>query len=188
MKSRALPFVFSAFTLLLLVAGCMEPPLQEPTVTVSEIALSDVSLQAMTVNTTVVIFNPNPVGANLDRVAFDVYYGGNAENYLGHGEINDIDVKESGNTTVVIPVTIANIPALKAIGSLVRDGFITLRVNGSASIDLAVTSYELPFARSEEFRLSEFANLVPAASGVTGSMNVTEKLEQAKGIWDAFTG
>ena len=36
--------------------------------------------------------------------------------YLGHGERNSIDIRENGNTSVEIPVTISNLQALYAIG------------------------------------------------------------------------
>jgi len=182
MKSPLLFSTFVLFAIFILVAGCTEAPVKKPTVTVSDIVLSDVSLQTMTVNTTVTIFNPNPVGARLNKVIFDVYYIDDDAHYLGYGEQTGIDVKESGNTTVTIPVKIGNIPALQAIGSLVEKGSITLKVNGSASIDLKVTSYELPFEESREFRVSEFEGLIPVSS-----INITEKLEQARGIWDALT-
>jgi hypothetical protein len=64
-------------------------------VTVGNISLSDVSLQAMTVNTTVNIFNPNPVGACIRKVAFDVWYLDATPYYFGHGEQSCILVKEN---------------------------------------------------------------------------------------------
>ena len=183
MKYPVLSGVFFLFALFILLAGCTEPPVKQPTVTVSNIALSDVSLQTMTVNTTVIVGNPNPVGARLNRVAFDVWYRDDADHYLGHGEQTGIDVKENGNTTLTIPVKIGTIPAIQAVGSLVRNGDVTLRVNGSAFIDLKVTSYELPFEQSRDFQASEFEGLVPVSS-----INVTEKLEQARGLLNALSG
>ena len=59
--------IFLVFVLILLTAGCTQPALMDPVVTVGEISLSDVSLQAMTVNTTITIFNPNHVGADLEE-------------------------------------------------------------------------------------------------------------------------
>lgn len=183
MKYPVLSGVFFLFALFILLAGCTEPPVKQPTVTVSNIALSDVSLQTMTVNTTVIVGNPNPVGARLNRVAFDVWYRDDADHYLGHGEQTGIDVKENGNTTLTIPVKIGTIPAIQAVGSLVRNGDVTLRVNGSAFIDLKVMSYELPFEQSRDFQASEFEGLVPVSS-----INVTEKLEQARGLLNALSG
>ena len=74
----------------------------------------------------------------------------------------NIDVISSGNTTVSIPVTIGNIQAIKAVATLVRKGSLTLSVNGSALIDVRVTSFEKRFEQSREFQLRDFASLIPA--------------------------
>jgi len=188
MKPHLVYGVFLLFAVFILTAGCMESPLKEPTLTVDTISLSDVSLQTLTVNTTVTIFNPNPVGATLNKVAFDVYSVDETEHYLGHGEQTAIVVKENGNTTFTIPVKIGSIPALQATGSLVQKGSLKLKVNGSAFIDIRVTSYELPFERSRVFYSSEFTNLLPEVSLAGTSINITERLAQAKGILDAWSG
>jgi len=148
--------IFILIAVFIFSAGCTEPPIKDPVVTVSEIGLSDVTLQTMTVNATVVIFNPNPVGAKLNKIAFDVYYLDDTPNFLGHGEQTDIDVISSGNTTVTIPVTIGNIQALRAAATLVRKGSLTLTINGSALIDVRVTSFEKRFEQSREFQLRDF--------------------------------
>jgi len=148
--------IFILIAVFIFSAGCTEPPIKDPVVTVSEIGLSDVTLQTMTVNATVVISNPNPVGAKLNKIAFDVYYLDDTPNFLGHGEQTDIDVISSGNTTVTIPVTIGNIQALRAAATLVRKGSLTLTINGSALIDVRVTSFEKRFEQSREFQLRDF--------------------------------
>jgi LEA14-like dessication related protein len=183
MKNHLLSGVFILFTMLILIPGCMEPPVKEPTVSVQDIALSDVSLQTMTVNTTVVIFNPNAVGAKLSKVAFDVYYLDKGLKYLGHGEQSTIEVKNNGNTTVTIPVTIGNVPAFNALGSLVRKGSLTLNVNGSAFIDVKVTSFEKRFEQSKQFPLSEFESLLPVTS-----FNLTDTAQQLGGFLNAESG
>ncbi len=160
MKFLILPGICILFTLVLLTSGCMEPPIRDPTVTVSNIAISDISLRTMTVNTTVNIYNPNPVGAKLNKLTFDVYYLDDTRNYLGHGEKSDIEVKENGNTSVIIPVTIGNMQAVDAVGSLVQKGSITLNINGSAFIDVKVTSFEKKFGQSREFSMNEFIGLI----------------------------
>jgi len=148
--------IFILIAVFIFSAGCTEPPIKDPVVTVSEIGLSDVTLQTMTVTATVVISNPNPVGAKLNKIAFDVYYLDDTPNFLGHGEQTDIDVISSGNTTVTIPVTIGNIQALRAAATLVRKGSLTLTINGSALIDVRVTSFEKRFEQSREFQLRDF--------------------------------
>jgi LEA14-like dessication related protein len=165
----------------------MEPPIQEPAISVSDISLANVSLQAITVNTNVTIFNPNPIGAKLNKVTFDIDYLDDSWNYLGHGEQTNIDVKNNGNTTVTIPVTVGTVQAVSAVGSLIRKGSITLRVNGSAFIDVKVTSFEKRFEQSREFRASEIEGLIPLAPLPGTSINVPDKLRQLGGLLGSAT-
>lgn len=169
--------VFAVFFLFLLTCGCSsEPPVQEPTVSVTEISLADVSLRSMTVNTTVLVGNPNPFGANLNRLVFEVYYLDPEPRYLGRGEQREVDIAANGNTSITVPVTIDNLQALSAIGSLAQEGSIMLGVNGSAFIDLAVTEYEVPFEQSREFEAREFGMYFPVSA--IAAINVTEKIGQ----------
>ena len=179
--SRNLYGVFFIVAIFLLTAGCTQPALKDPVVTVGEISLSDVSLQAMTVNTTVNIFNPNPVGADLKKIGFDVWYLDDIPHYLGHGEQSNISVKENGNTSITIPVKIGTVQAAQGVGSLVRKGSLLVQVNGSAVIDLRLTTYEKPFKQTREFRRSEFESLLPATIPGT-DINVTEGIEQLGGL------
>jgi LEA14-like dessication related protein len=172
-------FLVSAF--LLLTDGCTRPALKDPVVTVGEISLSDVSLQAMTVNTTVNIFNPNPVRADLKKVAFDVWYVDDTSYYLGHGEQSGVTVKENGNTSITIPVRIGTVQAAEGVGSLVRKGSIMIRVNGSAVIDLKLIRYEKPFEQTREFSAGEFEGLIPATIPGT-SISVSDGIQQVGGI------
>lgn len=181
MKIRTLAGLCILVTLAVLVPGCTEPPIKDPVVTVDGISLSDVSLQTMTVNTTVNIYNPNPVGAKLNRLAFDVSYLDGTRTSLGHGEKSGISVKENGNTTVTIPVVISNVQAVNAVGSLLQKGNITLHVNGSAVIDVKVTSFEKPFEQSREFQASEFSGLLPATVPGT-DISVAEGIQQLGGL------
>jgi LEA14-like dessication related protein len=188
MKHHLLSGILLLFAVFIFTAGCMEPPIQEPSVSVSDIAVSDISLQALTVNTTITIFNPNPADAKLNKVAFDLYYLDDTRNYLGQGEQTNIDVIKNGNTTVTVPVTVGNVQALKALGSLVQKGSITLFVNGSASITVKATSFEKPFEQSKEFRARDFESLIPIMTIPGTSVNITEKLEQLRGLVDAVRG
>jgi LEA14-like dessication related protein len=186
MRIHSLLSILIALDLLVLLAGCAEPPVRDPVVTVRDIALSDISLKTLTVNTTVVIFNPNAVGATLNRVAFDVYYRDGGDYYLGHGEKSGFDVRENGNTTVTIPVSIGNVPAMNAMASLISEGSLTLKVNGSAFIDVKVTSFEKKFTGSRTFRYEDFKGFFPVAA--IAGINVTEGLQQLGGLLDAAAG
>jgi LEA14-like dessication related protein len=180
------------FAILVFTAGCIEPfvqepPIQEPSVSVSDITVSDISLETIKVNTTIIIFNPNPVDAKLTRVALDLYYLDDAKNYLGHGEESTIDVIKNGNTTVNLPVTIGNVRALKALGSLVQKGSITLYVNGSARMDIKGKSFETPFEQSKEFRARDFESLLPTTTIPGTSVNIKEKLQQLRGLVESVS-
>jgi LEA14-like dessication related protein len=166
---------------LLFTAGCTRPALRDPVVTVGDIALSELSLQAMTVNTTVNIFNPNPVGADLKKVAFDVWYLEDTPQYLGHGEQSNITVQGNGNTTVTIPVRISTVQAAQGVGSLIQNGALRIRVNGSAIIDLRLTMYEKPFEQTRTFSAREFEGLLPATIPGTG-LSVSEGIQQLGGL------
>ena len=180
MAHGSLRMVLIAFAILLCTAGCSQPALKDPVVSVSSVSLSDVSPGSMTVNTTLTIFNPNPVGADLKNITFDVWYLDDGEHYLGHGDRSGITIRESGNTSVAIPVRIGTIEAAQGIASLIRKGSLTVMINGSAFVDLRLTTYEKKFSRSEEFTAQEFSGLVPP------SFNVTEKLGQAEAILNSF--
>jgi LEA14-like dessication related protein len=193
MKNRLLSGILLLFAILIFTAGCMEPliqepPIQEPSVSVSDIAVSDISLETIKVNTTIIIYNPNPVDAKLETVALDLYYLDDTKNYLGHNEQSTSDVIKNGNTTVTLPVTIGNVQALKALGSLVQKGSIMLYVNGSARIDMKGKSFEKPFEQSKEFRARDFESLLPITTIPGTSINVTEKVQQLRGLLDAVRG
>ncbi len=94
----------------------------------------------------------------------------------------------SGNTTVTIPVTIGTVPAIKAVATLVRKGSITLNVNGSAFIDVRVTSFEKRFELSRQFTARDFGFPVPVTSGPGTSVNLTDPLQKLGGLLDTVTG
>jgi len=182
MKPRILSCLLVIFVIVLLTAGCTQPALKDPVVTVGNITLSDVSLQAMTVNTTVNIFNPNPVGADLKKVAFDVWYVDDSPRYLGHGEQSGLTVKENGNTSITIPVKIGTVQAAQGIGSLIQRGTILIRVNGSAAIDLKLTTYDKPFEQTREFSVSEFEGLIPVKTIPGTDISVSEGIQKLGGL------
>lgn len=186
MRNSLLYGVLLFIGILVLACGCFEPPIRDPAISVTDIGLADVSFRTLTVNTTVLISNPNPVGATLNKVAFDVYFLDGGENYLGHGERGGFDVKENGNTTVVVPVQVGTLPAIGAVASLVRDGSLTLKVNGSAFIDIKVTSFEKRFEEKKEFRYEDFAPFLPVSSPPVTGADVTGGLSQILGMPDGL--
>jgi LEA14-like dessication related protein len=187
MMPRVLSVFLVAIAIIILAAGCTQPALKDPVVTIGNITLSDVSLRTMTVNTTVNIFNPNPVEADLRKIAFDVWYITDTPHYLGHGEQSGVTVKENGNTSITIPVRIGTIEAAQGVGSLIQKRSLQIRVNGSAVIDLRLTSYEKPFEQTRTFSVSEFEGLIPISIIPGTNISVAEGMQQLGDLLNAVS-
>ncbi len=133
------------------ISGCTQQ-VQKPTVSVSDITVTGITLQTLSLDTHVIIDNPNPVGANLTKIAFDLYYldENGQSRYLGHGEKYNVEVRKQGQTTVTVPVAIDNQQAVGAIIEAGKRGAVTIKASGSAFLDLKVTTFEIPFEESRQ--------------------------------------
>jgi len=128
-------------------SGC-SAPLREPNVTVQDITLESVSLRSLELGTELLFENPNPVGITLTNVTFDVYYEtATGREYLGHGGRENLTLPKNQPTVYKVPVEIDNLQALKALAVLVRDGSLPIVVNGTAAVDLKVTTVKIPFEK-----------------------------------------
>ncbi|RPJ49537.1 MAG: hypothetical protein EHJ95_08620 [Methanobacteriota archaeon] len=144
------PCIF-LIALFILLGGCLSPPFQKPTVHVTDAQLTSISLSEADIDVVTTITNPNPVGATLNKLAFDLYYQDiNSEwAYLGHGEQYNITIRANGDTPVTVPVSVRNIPTVNAILTTAVNGFLNIRVRGSASIDTPIGILDLPFDEYE---------------------------------------
>ncbi|MDN7025939.1 LEA type 2 family protein [Methanoculleus sp. FWC-SCC1] len=139
---------------LLAAAGCTAPAYERPTVAVDGIAVENVSLSSIDLLLSLTITNPNPVGATLENLSFDIFFlEGDRQQLLAHGERGGFPIEPSGATTVTVPVTVDNIRLITAFLRLARDGAVTFLVNGSATIDFTITSFDVPFTRTVEVRV-----------------------------------
>lgn len=135
------------------VSGCTEQ-IQRPTVSVSDINVKGITPQTLNLDVHVIIDNPDPIGANLTKIAFDLYYLQDSQPiYLGHGEKYNVEVRKQGQTTVTAPVVVENQQAVKALMEAAKKGAITIKTSGSAFLNLEVTTFEVPFETSNEIRL-----------------------------------
>jgi LEA14-like dessication related protein len=137
------------------IAGCLIPQYQEPTVTVDGIAIENITLSSIDLQVRLTITNPNPVGATLQQVSFDVYFlAGGEQMFLAHGERGGFNVRPEGDTTISIPVTVDNVRLVQVVISLLQEGAVTFRVSGSGTFDVGgVTTFEVPFNETTEVRL-----------------------------------
>ncbi len=132
-------------------AGCSA--IKKPTVNVESVTPSGIGLSSVTFNVKIAIDNPNPFGAHLTKLAFDIYYYDNGYHYLGHGEKKDISIKANGVTEVTVPVKVEDIQVLKTLFTLAKSGKVKLKVKGTAYIDLKVTSFGIPFEEIKTIKL-----------------------------------
>lgn len=142
------------FALLLIaaaiIAGCTEK-IQEPTASVSDVTIKGITSQTLNLDVDVIIDNPNPVGATLTSISFDIYYLKDREpKYLGHGEKSNVEIRKEGKTVITIPVVIDNMQAIRTITEILRKGAVTIKVSGSGLLDLKVTKFEIPFETETE--------------------------------------
>ncbi len=146
-------FAFLLIVIAIAVSGCTQQ-IQKPTVSVSNINVRGITLQTLNLDVNIIIDNPNAVGANLTKIAFDMYYLQDSQaKYLGHGEQYNVEVRPQGQTTVTVPVVVENQQVIRALMQAVRNGAITIKTSGSASLDLKVTTFEIPFETSNEIKL-----------------------------------
>lgn len=136
-------------------AGCTAPPVYErPDIAVDGIAVENVSLSRINLVLRLTITNPNPVGATLENLSFDIYFlEGDRQRFLAHGERGGFTIRPDGDTTVAVPVTVDNIRLVTALLRLIQDGAVTFQVSGSGTLDFYITSFDVPFDRTVEVRL-----------------------------------
>ncbi|WP_457612144.1 LEA type 2 family protein [Methanocaldococcus sp.] len=135
--------------------GCINDKLKEPTFTVDSIDFKGVDSDTTNLSIRLIIDNPNPIGVHVNKIVFDIYCIDNNGNskYLGHGEKNNIDIR-SGKTTIDIPITLSNKELIEALEKN-KNNKITLEIDGSANVDLKITSVNVPFKTRQTVQLPE---------------------------------
>jgi LEA14-like dessication related protein len=132
-----------------LLGGC-STPLKEPTVTVTDLSMEEISLTSLTVLARVQVINPNPVGITIANLSFDLFYETkDGENYLGHGGRENLVIPKDSTSSFDIPVKIGSLQALQALGVALEDRSITLVMRGTAAVDLKVTTVKIPFEKRQ---------------------------------------
>jgi len=163
MKSKMFVFVTVFVILSILLSGCAQKPeIKKPEIVVDDISVERVTTQSLDLNVRVIVNNPNPVGANLKKIVFDMYYLENGRSkYLGYGEKYGVEIRKQGETTITIPVTVDSSQAIKAVIRIAKEGAVTIKVSGSAYLDLKVTTFEIPFEKSKEIASEVFRAISP---------------------------
>ena len=152
MRRKFLTFLILTVATTAALCGCSF--IKKPKVSVESIIPSGVGLSSVTLNVKIRIDNPNPFGAHLTKLEFDVYYLKNGKFvYLGHGEKQDISIKANGVTKVTVPVKTDDLQAIGTLLQLAKSGTVTIKVKGCAYIDLKITSFGVPFEQIEVIKI-----------------------------------
>ncbi len=152
MRKSYLAILIVAVAVTAVLSGCSF--IKKPEVSVVSVTPSGVSLSSVTLNVKIRVNNPNPFGAHLTKLEFDVYYLNNGKFvYLGHGERKDISIKANGVTEFTVPVKIEDVRAIGTLIQLAKSGKVTIKVKGTAYIDLKITSFGIPFEQVEQINL-----------------------------------
>jgi LEA14-like dessication related protein len=121
--------------------------LKDPVVSVKNVSLRSFSLRNLTLDVTLCVDNPNPVGISLKSLSFDLYYQNRNEwVFLSEGDRDKFKIK-SGSNEVKMPATVSNASLLTAIIGMIAQGAITIRISGIAQPDFLVFAPKVPFSR-----------------------------------------
>lgn len=147
------PAVILLAAVLFCSAGCTAPSLREPTITLAGVTVENVTPGSIDLSLHLIVDNPNPIGATLARIAFDVYFFDDGQwVFLAHGERGGFTIRPNDETTVSIPVTVDNLRLVQALFRGLADGTLVLRASGSGVVDYGIVTFEVPFDRTVEVR------------------------------------
>ena len=151
-------FIAIGLIYIVLSCGCVGEP-KKPTITVDSIEFKNINNQETNLNVRVIVDNPNPIGAQVNKISFKIFYineNGKLK-YLGEGEKNNIDIT-SGKNVVDIPVSLSNKELIKALGENVGKGNLKLEIDGYSNVDLKVSNINIPFKREKTVKLPDDIN------------------------------
>jgi LEA14-like dessication related protein len=119
---------------------------------ITSIAIRDISRTELTVDITFRVENPNPVGATVDRVAYDIYYldGDDEWVYLGKGNMTeDVAIGANDAVSLEVPNEIRTLSIVRMVLGSIREGTdINVKAVGSAWVKVGPLILEVPFERS----------------------------------------
>jgi LEA14-like dessication related protein len=117
------------------------------------ISFKGISLTAVTVDVTVSVYNSNPVGAVLHRIAYIIYFEEDGSwVQLGSADrTEEVTIKASSSTTFDIMNQIGLLPAAAALYEIYNQGgSVNMKVAGSAWVGIGPVSVKVPFERIEK--------------------------------------
>jgi len=120
---------------------------------ITRISLREIGFTKLMVDVTVRVENPNPIGATVDRIAYDLYFQLNDEwVFLGRADRTE-DVAVGSHEFVSVEVT-NEVGTLSAIAMVLQaishEGVVTVKATGSVWIRVGPIALEVPFEHIRE--------------------------------------
>ena len=119
----------------------------EPSIEIVKVGIGGIGIESTTLNVTLSINNPIPMGGALKSAKFKIFLlKNNEESFLGEGRKDDIRIEGGRISHTKIPVKLKNSAIISAAGGLIGSD-LDIVVRGTASIDLKIATPEIPFEK-----------------------------------------
>lgn len=161
MMSKTLSSIATLVVLLLCVAlvvcisGCLEDVVKEPTCEIDNIKFTDITTTpaGIKLEVALTIDNPNPIGASFKKAEYNIYLN---DQYIGKSvDERSFAVNANAKTDITSHLVIEGDGVAKTLPSVVAQNKATIKVEGTAHLDLKATTYPISFASTKTFTGSE---------------------------------
>ena len=127
---------------------------QEPTITVGSVELAYINATDLGLDVTLNMNNPNAFGVTFQKITANVSYLKD-DNWepLSHVESENVNI-ETGESTVLLPVSAKNADLIKAGFQVLIQGEITIQVEGIAQPSFFGLAPEIPFSKTKTIPIS----------------------------------
>ena len=115
---------------------------------ITSITLREIGLTRLSVDIGVMVENPNPIGATVDRVAYDIYFQLNNEwVHLGRADKDEnIAIGSHEQVTVEVTHEIGTLSVVRMLlQAFLQQGVVDIKASGSVWIKIWFMSFEIPF-------------------------------------------
>jgi LEA14-like dessication related protein len=134
--------------------------LNEPLVTIEGVKIRALHLSSIDFDVILRIENPNPFGATVREFPFTVFFrSGNKEKEIASGETVTMDIPASNSIEIAVPLTSHDLALFEGLMSLIKQGNIQLKIQGTAAID-HIVGWSLPVTEDIEITEHEITEAV----------------------------
>jgi LEA14-like dessication related protein len=151
---KSTPFLLFSALLLFLISSCSAikdlASIQKPTLSVSDVKISDISLQDLELTFDVDIKNPNAVGINLTSYDFDFLIDQNS--FVKGSQPLSSEIKSSAKSTIQIPVRFTFKELYQTFGSIRDKDETDYNLDAVIGVNLPILGLtEIPIQKSGTF-------------------------------------